>query len=62
MSRDGWAALSCGAMGFCLRFVIVVFPDHSHLLFLIGNNNYPAYTLRVCEIKDLIRLEHFQSP
>ena len=21
----------------CLRFVVVVFPDHTHLLFLIGN-------------------------
>ena len=21
----------------CLRFVIVVFPDHSHFLFLLGN-------------------------
>ena len=27
-------ALPCGAMG-CLRFVIVVFPDHTHLLSLI---------------------------
>ena len=27
-------ALPCGAMG-CLRFVIVVFPDHTHLLFFI---------------------------
>ena len=25
----------------CLRFVIVVFPDHTHLLFL--NNNYYVY-------------------
>ena len=23
----------------CLRFVIVVFPDHTHLLFLIHNKN-----------------------
>ena len=22
----------------CLRFVIVVFPDHTHLLFLLNNN------------------------
>ena len=22
----------------CLRFVIVVFPDHTHLLFLVGNS------------------------
>ena len=32
MSRDGCVALPRGAMGF-LRFVIVVFPDHTHLLF-----------------------------
>ena len=32
MSRDGWAALPHGATG-CLQFVIVVFPDHTHLLF-----------------------------
>ena len=29
MSRDGCVALPCGAM-VCLRFVIVVFPDHTH--------------------------------
>ena len=23
----------------CLRFVIVVFPDHTHLLFLVGMKN-----------------------
>ena len=34
MSRDGCVALPCGAM-VCLRFVIVVFPDHTHLLFLL---------------------------
>ena len=33
MSRGGWAALLRGATG-CLQFVIVVFPDHTHLLFL----------------------------
>ena len=33
MSRDGGAALPCGARGF-RRFVIVVFSDHTHLLFL----------------------------
>ena len=25
----------------CLRFVIVVFPDHTHLLFLIPHNKWP---------------------
>ena len=33
MSHGGWAALPRGATG-CLQFVIVVFPDHTHLLFL----------------------------
>ena len=33
MSRGGWAALPRGVTG-CLQFVIVVFPDHTHLLFL----------------------------
>ena len=33
VSRDGRVTLSRGAMG-CLPFVIVVFPDHTHLLFL----------------------------
>ena len=33
VSRGGWAALPRGATG-CLQFVIVVFPDHTHLLFL----------------------------
>ena len=32
MSRDGCVALPRGAMGF-LGFVIVVFPDHTNLLF-----------------------------
>ena len=33
VSRDGWVALPRGAMGL-YGFVIVVFPDHTHLLFL----------------------------
>ena len=32
MSRDGCVALPCVAM-VCLRFVIVVFPDHTRLFF-----------------------------
>ena len=31
LPRDAMG-LSCG----CLRFVIVVFPDHAHLLFLVA--------------------------
>ena len=35
MSSDGVVALPRGVMGFsCMRFVIVVFPDHTRLLFL----------------------------
>ena len=33
VSRDGCVAFPHCAMG-CLRFVIVAFPDHTHLLFL----------------------------
>ena len=38
MSRDGSAALPGGATG-CLPFVIVVIPDHTHLLFLLKHKN-----------------------
>ena len=41
MSRDGLAALPRGAMGLS-AFVVVVFPDHTHLLFLgkkLADNN-----------------------
>ena len=34
VSRDGWRLFLAVPWG-CLRFVIVVFPDHTHLLFLI---------------------------
>ena len=34
MSRACCVVLPRGAMRFCLRFVIVVFHDHTHLLFL----------------------------
>ena len=33
-SCDGCVALPHGALGLSLRYVIVVFPDHTHLLFL----------------------------
>ena len=26
----------------CLRFMIVVFPDHTHLLFLLASQNFEA--------------------
>ena len=44
----------------CLQFVIVVFPDHTHLLFLesyrIGTSHCIA---RALHHADLIRLKHF---
>ena len=41
MSRGGWAALPRGGTG-CLRFVIVVFPDHTHFIFL-GEQSFKEY-------------------
>ena len=31
----------------CMQFVIVVFPDHTHLLFLMGGEEADCYTLIV---------------
>ena len=36
VSRGGWVALPCSALGFS-AFVIVVFPDHTHLLLFIDS-------------------------
>ena len=37
MSRDGFVALPRGGNGLvCLRFVIVVFPDHTHYFITSG--------------------------
>ena len=47
MSRDGWAALPTVPRG-CLQFVIVVFPDHTHLLFL------KTYLLKRCKGPDAL--------
>ena len=30
----------------CLRFVIVVFPDHTHLIFLIGDKELSVKTVK----------------
>ena len=40
----------------CLRFVIVVFPDHTHLLFSMGSNCAPliAYLASFCKERDVI--------
>ena len=34
----------------CLQCVIVVFPDHTHLLFLVANFSRVYYEERFCEI------------
>ena len=34
----------------CLWFVIVVFPDHTHLLFFISNNNDPVRIERTVHV------------
>ena len=34
----------------CLQFVIVVFPDHTHLLFLIEYQNKVNITIFLCQI------------
>ena len=44
MSLDCCVALPRGAMG-CLQFVIVVFPDHTHLLFLGFVIGYKAFVV-----------------
>ena len=38
MFHDGCVALPCGAMGLS-AVVIVAFPDHNHLLFLLKSIN-----------------------
>ena len=35
----------------CLRFVIVVFPDHTHLLFLITEKESNQYTIMMKQRK-----------
>ena len=42
MSLDGCVSLPCSAMGLSV-FVIVVFPDHAHILFL--GSEYPLNLL-----------------
>ena len=41
--RVEWLFLA-GSRG-CLRFVTVVFPDHTHLLFLILNRDFPIFLM-----------------
>ena len=39
LSCDNVSSLDCLlVLWYCLRFVIVVFPDHTHLLFLINES------------------------
>ena len=42
MRVEGWAALPRGVRG-CLRFVIAVFPDHTHLLFSSKNREHSFF-------------------
>ena len=47
--------LFLAVQGGCLQFVIVVFPDHTHLLFLASRPNYVAviiYTLKSVSLSD----------
>ena len=37
--------------GVCPHFVIVVFPDHTHLLFVKVHRNYIVVTDRICHYK-----------
>ena len=43
MFRDGEVVFLAVPWG-CLRFVIVVFPDHTHLLFLVGLTSAVLHT------------------
>ena len=51
MSHDGLAVLPRGATG-CLRFVIVVFPNHTHSLTTFGGVNVSCAIRRPSEISD----------
>ena len=46
----------------CLQFVIVVFPDHTHLLFLVFGQNGDTQLLKyfLSDIKDGYNFELFQ--
>ena len=50
----------------CLRFVIVVFPDHTHLLFLINPDQRITCYRKVCivlhSIKGLTNLSRVEFP
>ena len=45
----------------CLRFVIVVFPDHTHLLFLIEKSSKLSRILLELPIYDLRRTLYYQG-
>ena len=53
LNLSSWClvALPRGAGG-CLRFVIVVFPDHTHLQLLALSNLHSSYK----DLKELLRL------
>ena len=43
----------------CLRFVIVVFPDYTHLLFLnkFRKTKYPDLYKKYCQLRNLVQRE-----
>ena len=45
----------------CLQFVIVVFPDHTHLLFMIGNGKKKHFFIFAIngELKKILLLRFF---
>ena len=42
----------------CLRFVIVEFPDHTHLLFYIGNGSMIKFSSNTLLTEDLIAIKY----
>ena len=43
----------------CLQFVIVVFPDHTHLLFLLNLEFFPFEMLRGCPVSVICNSSSF---
>ena len=45
----------------CLQFVIVVFPDHTHLLFLLYNDFRPLQGLRVYVVRAYLKKFYYSK-
>ena len=41
----------------CLQFVIVVFPDHTHILFVYGFNNMTTFLDQMSHLKCLLDID-----